>query len=1676
MGPGSLIQNRYRLEQLVGSGSFGEVYRAEDTVERQVVAVKILHQIQTGAINLQLLKEEFKILATLRHQNLVRVSDFGFADGRAFFTSEFIEGRDILKATEGEGLQVVLDYAVQICRALSYIHRRGIIHKDIKPPNILVTAGACTGTVKLLDFGLAKHLAAAEKFVAGTPAYMAPEVRRGLADERSDLYALGVILYQAATQRHPFLPADGDTAAPLGALIPPKNLNHALPDFFSDIICRLLRDDPNERFAQASAVIRTINRFVRAPYPLDAETTDEDYIFPRGPFEQGEELRRLLHDFQHKGRVRKPVAFLSGEAGVGKRSLLRAFADAAQVDGATVVTGQSFEQLVQRLALLAGRENPYQRIPAQKEVFFERVAAFLQHLMIDAPMACVLLDFHDVEASDGELLAYLLDRLASSGGTPLFFVVSFCPSRLTGESGKIVRALQAEIPETTIHLKNLDAQGLRQYIKGIVGANDLPADFIEKVRTMTGGNPTLVNGLLREIVRSMDDPEDLSAQLASIPWQRLATIHSLEALVEAEIQTLPPLAHAIIQALSLMSNPVTHTFLAQMLAEEEGRILEQCLLLEHRELIRQSIASDEMLFTVAGDIQKETFSRGITPEERRRLHAKAGEIMETQWPNPVPIQIVAIAHHYLGAGQSAKIAQFGPRAGRILQERFQTEAALRCLKSTLPHISDRREQARIVEEIGHLESITGRFDEAIATIGARLRAATRTEKARLLMELGLLYQKKGDMREAERRYRAAATLPLTSADRTHVASCLARLAIHRGDLVRARSLCDRALKQSRRGNDKMMAPLCDSFGLLELTAGFPGKALQWYGKGLEIQKASRSARGMAHVLNNLGMAATHAGDKEKALGYYEESNALAAEIGDAHLQATVTSNLGAIYQERGEYRKALTCYKESLRFMGRIGSDEEELGVMANLVGCYLAIGVKKEAAEGIGPLARIAREKKHRFYLGYAALLQGDLCGLDHAWEAAQAHYETARDHFVALSLEKETALASLNILEALIRGGRYAAARSALQLAVAGPVCAGFSELGLKRDLLATMLELLDPAGNRRLARISLQNMRSASASGQWDSLRLDIDCLAGDVGQVESRLKKNLQYIPEEYHADYIQMIRERILVDNTVAEERDTDMKERKGEIKQFLEINRRMNQEKDWRKLLEFIIDSALALTGARRAFLLLKEKLPARGLTWDDIDIVRRFDPDRADDEALEVSSSILKEVFAKGTAVVTDNASEDAHFHQYQSILQMKLNSVLAIPLKREGKVIGVVYLDNKFESRLFTQEDAEVMESLADLAVVALENAKYFQMIEQARQRTLLESRKLKQELESQRVEIVAAREKIEQTQRALGYRYNYKNIIGQSAAMQAVFRVLDRVTEAKIPVLIRGETGTGKELIAKALHYNSARKHAHFVSENCSAIPETLLEGELFGHRKGAFTGAGKDKEGLLVYANGGTLFLDEIGDMPMQLQAKLLRVLQDGTVRPIGAKEPMPVDVRIVSATHRDLQDLIKQNAFRADLFWRINGVSILLPPLRERPDDIPLLVDHFLNAAAAELNKPKPPLHMAALDLMTRYAWPGNVREIEHAIRNVFLFASHEITADILLAAKPELGKPAGSVRMPVVQPPEHEALFDERARIIAALKACRANKAAAAKKLGWSRKTIYNKIKKYGLKFQTELS
>lgn len=489
-----------------------------------------------------------------------------------------------------------------------------------------------------------------------------------------------------------------------------------------------------------------------------------------------------------------------------------------------------------------------------------------------------------------------------------------------------------------------------------------------------------------------------------------------------------------------------------------------------------------------------------------------------------------------------------------------------------------------------------------------------------------------------------------------------------------------------------------------------------------------------------------------------------------------------------------------------------------------------------------------------------------------------------------------------------------------------------------------------------------------------------------------------------------------------------MEQEKDNFNALFDITRTINSILEPDALLEKVLEIAMTHLSAERGFVLLADEKSELGYT---VVVLKNFNSKKASDE-FAASSSVVKSVLHSGEAVLTFDALSDERFESSVSIIAQKILSIICIPLRAGERITGAVYLDSSKSRKAFTDDALKFLTIFGHLAAIAIENAQRYSTLE-------AENRRLKNEVNVSHL---------------------FSNIVGTSTKWKKVLEIAQRVLDVDVAVLITGESGTGKELIARAIHDNGTRKGKPFVAVNCSALPENLMESELFGYVKGAFTGANSDKKGLVEVAGGGTLLLDEVGDLPLTLQAKILRLLQEKEYRRVGDTTNRSTNIRIMAATNKDLKEEVKAGKFRDDLWFRLNVINIHLPPLRERKEDIPLLTKYFVKRAAENYHRPIDGVSPDAMQVLLSNQWQGNVREFQNVIERAVVLCKNKqlMREDFLLGSDDQTSLQKHSMTL---------ADF-ERQIIEATLTEMNGNRTKTAEKLGVSLRWLQYRIKEWG--------
>jgi len=481
---------------------------------------------------------------------------------------------------------------------------------------------------------------------------------------------------------------------------------------------------------------------------------------------------------------------------------------------------------------------------------------------------------------------------------------------------------------------------------------------------------------------------------------------------------------------------------------------------------------------------------------------------------------------------------------------------------------------------------------------------------------------------------------------------------------------------------------------------------------------------------------------------------------------------------------------------------------------------------------------------------------------------------------------------------------------------------------------------------------------------------------------------------------------------------------------LLKISRVVHAIRDLEELQAQLLDLIFEVVPASRGAILLTEG------AGQEFNCMYARTRQAGQAQLVKVSRTIVRQVMKENVALLGVDVATSGVLRDVESLAASEVRSLLCVPLSVFERMIGCIYLDSTNAANRFNEDHLQLTAAVAGVSAVALDNARRLQWLEQENQRLMTE---IRQE----------------------------QSLVGESPRMKEIFQFVARVAPSDSTVLIEGESGTGKELAARALHRNSHRAGKAFVAINCAAIPETLLESELFGHERGAFTGASVQKKGRLEVADGGVVFLDEIGELAPTLQVKLLRVLQEREIERVGGMHPIKIDVRLIAATNRDLNEAVRKGEFRQDLYYRLNVVKLTMPPLRERREDIPMLTRHFVQKHAKRCKVKSKPVAREAMAALVSYDWPGNVRELENAIERALVMGSSDM---LLLEDLPES-------LMEQTPPAEmHEGKYHASVKelkkqlILDAVEQTRGNYVDAAAILGVHANYLHRLIRNLGLK------
>ncbi|QDU83878.1 Transcriptional regulatory protein ZraR [Planctomycetes bacterium Pla163] len=1594
---------------------------------------------------------ELAVLAAVDHPGLARVLDFGpLSGGGSFVARSHVDGRP-LDGWDGVGDPARVGRAAfEIAGALAHLHGAGFVHGDLKPSNVVVRPD---GTCVVVDYGLSDRSGSGRP-TGGTLVAVAPERLAGAPLEpAADLFALGALMVEALVgrpdparfyaefPRRPFLEAAG---------IEPERL----PEWSRDLVVRLVARDPRERPESAQSVARELAaRLGLAVADAASPEATASRLAPPSDLGREDVVRQVVE------------VLLQGAAGTpGRRSI-------------AVGHPRDVEPLARRIRLAAALAGVAAEDEGLRSDACERDAADLDRWARErarAGTAPLVIRVATYDAWDLRR-ARTLARAANQAGRSAV-VVAFAndPSPAHGAAPTV-----AETPSATpaTHADEevgaLDARGpragaLRAFLARRLEEHDGAADdaaldrLVRELVDRADGSLERVRDGLLELARAgafVDTGRALALRPGPLP-----TSGALGAPTPFDREEMSTADRELLAA-TAAAGEATSRRVAALTQRSERDVSRALFDLEARGAVerlgrdryRSRVPLVDLFAEGGADAARALLERGAcepalvldTLLDASLVESTTGALLERIDAGEPELALAWLDTFErwsdlldpLGAHRRAAL---GALAWLGLNQLERAATALALAEDTRSTGVEPRGEALLERARGRLaqrrqdpERALEHFARA-AEIDPQGRAEAEVATLHLHYEAGrhaLVIERATELADESKNWPALEGVNLRSLE------ALARFAT--GDTERAAKDLDRLERELDEATPMRAAVLLNLANVARRRRGAEA-AVPLLEEAVRIHEASRRPAAAAQVRTALGGALRDLGQVVMAEDVLERALEVRERLGDVRGAALTRGTLGLVAAERGHLRRALESLLAAERDLHGVAARRHGPLLRARAAEVRARLGHAVDARESEAIL-----DPRELLYLGRAAHLVGDV-------ETGRARLERGQELATRLGLapvSEELRVASM-LADAAATGSAVQfptpttaddappsvdAGAAAIDTWIAACI-EGDGPLAPARSAAAAVFaqELVSVGRDDRAARLALALVRREPehAPELLELARRAFErCAAGTTPREALSLRHNLLGVHDPRPRDLDRLDRSEEDL------EPDEDM-----EILALLEINHRLVDQEDRTALLGEIVDQALIVTGAERGFLVLE--------------VDGRFEFDTAIDSArgdvprpqIEVSTSVVRAALERGAVVRVSNASEEPGLSAAPSVVQLDLRSVLCAPFEVDRNVRGAIYVDHRLHASAFGPRSERLLGLLADQAALAIRQ-----------QRRLAEINALNAQLQErvarQETDLETARRRL----RDAGRPAPAGGLVGDSPALERVRATIERVASSELSVLVQGASGTGKELAARALHDLSERRRAAFVSENCASLPESLIESELFGYEKGAFTGAERSRPGLFERANGGTLFLDEIGEMPKELQSKLLRTLETREIRRLGDDRSRPIDVRLVTATNRDLEAEVRAGRFREDLYYRIAGMHVEMPRLDERIEDVPLLVHHFL----AEQERKDGIRRIVAPGVLARLArrtWPGNVRELRNEVIRLCVLSGDDLVDPELVSTPGPTLAPSGASgevgELATIAEIERRAILDTLERL-------GGDKRRAAQVLGISASKLYERLKRW---------
>lgn len=1361
----------------------------------------------------------------------------------------------------------------------------------------------------------------------------------------------------------------------------------------------------------------------------------------------------------------------------------------------------------------------------QKYRLFNRVVQSMQDIFgylsagsatAASPLILVVEDLQWADPSTAELFSFLIGEAHHNAlvviGT---LTVDVDPAASEGAGPHIgglpyweQRAKEGGFP--IINIEALSEGLVREHIQSLLGEQNVSDELVRWMLWESAGSPLNIRRLVDYLIAHEYlrwEPAGWVAEMDRIRALRIPG--GAAAILMEKVEALTEAPRAMIEAAAVFGENAPVDLLTTIPGSPADAAYRDLRELVQKGLLDESEDGKQVAFP---QIHLRDAIYNAMPDRRRsELHLRVGRALEPQLADGSSQMIGQVAYHYGRANEGEKGIRYSIEAGELatasLAHREATEFYRTALElMDLAGVDEARKAAvreKLADSYYHGADYRGAmhaYQFLLKSFQSRSRDdGPSADLARIMKKIGKVLSKRGEQDSALSYYQNALEHYRGLGETVEMAECYNRISWvykEKDDFDAAGHSAETALELlDGREPSIVLGYIRNALGAIEYSRGNWQRAKEILEQAVVVAGQVGSQQLAKVVSTNLGNTLWKLGDWTHALEHYRRNLEISEAEGDLWNLVTAYNNVGIIEFGRGNFHVAGALFEKSIRIDQKIGALEYEALAQENLGEALEMVGRWNEAMEHYQRCLTLegfddARASRSSVYVPLARLSnkRGDIArALEYGQKALNAA-ERARDEdliaeasyvLAHIEDERENHVESQRFLDRAL--DIFERNKTVSGLARAYTAAAALSLRQGKLDEAIRCAELGRSSAKELDDRFTLAKNDWAwakihafrgereAAAACFDAARTVFEEL--DTPYELARLIFEVGVLREEPE-EATQTIRGAIRIFERL--DAGLDLERARGALFRIkpggkapdqavvglYEVVKIINSSLDLNEVLNRVLDLAVRRLRAERGMLLLFDPITGALRT-----MVARNIKEGSEADSKRSPQSIIKEVIARGHSIMSADARADERFVESESVIAENILSILCVPLVIKDRIAGAIYVDHRQARHLFSQKDLSFLEAFSDQAAIAIENARLYEELEEARTRLSLENETLRRDVLVEK---------------------HLDSVVGQSEAVSRIQFAIKKASSGNSTVLLRGESGTGKGLIARIIHNVSPRRNGPFIKFNCAAMPETLAESELFGHEKGSFTGADRRKLGRFELANGGTIFLDEIGNISLALQAKLLRVVEEKEFERVGGTQTIKTDVKILTATNLDLERAIENGTFREDLFYRLNIIPLVLPPLRERKDDIPLLTEYFIRKICKDLGIETRRLEPGVLDLFLRYHWPGNVRELESTLHRAIVMSNDELVTrndfygffnELSPMTVPEGPQPMPhTVLNPIVSRMDITSeVYDEvlatvdRQLIERALETSGGRIREAARRLGLARNTLKAKIQKYGI-------